>query len=167
LLDGLDGQHGVARVLPPVRVGLTLRILERVDRVDQVDHLGVTARVVDELVEPVVDLASRPEHHRGVCDRGRVARAGLVAVRIGSGSEHPMNVHALAADVADEVGDLRRCRNGCDGRVGGAGVRAAGGYDAGDGKEGRECGEAGGHPPLDVSENDSRYQPKGPALTSC
>ena len=46
-------------------------------RVDQRHHLGISARVVDHVVEPLVDLTAGAEDEVGLGDRGHVAQARL------------------------------------------------------------------------------------------
>ena len=114
-IDGVElvadrGDRGdrVARVLPPVRVGLrAVGGGEGGRGVDQRVDGGVGARALEDLIEPDVQIAAGAEDHVGIGERGGVARAGLVLVRVGVGGEDPVNVGAVAGDVADEIGDLR------------------------------------------------------------
>ena len=75
------------RVLPPVRI-----VVQAPHRVDQAHHLGVPARVVDHVVQPVVDLATGAKHHRRIGHGGHVARPRLVVVRVAARAQHAVDV---------------------------------------------------------------------------
>jgi hypothetical protein len=79
-----------------------------VNMLAQDEHPGITARLVDHVLKPIVDVAPRAHRERSAGDRLDVARAGLVLVRIGVRVKDLVDVDALATDVADEVSDLRR-----------------------------------------------------------
>jgi hypothetical protein len=87
-------------------------VVEPLHRVDQAHDRGVGPGVVDHVGEPVVHLATRAEHHRRVRHGGHVARPGLVVVGVAARAEHSLHVDALATDLADEIRDLSRGRDG-------------------------------------------------------
>src|SRR5215211_7787921 len=106
--DRLDGELDVAGVLPPVGVEVPPVVAAGVHALAERQHGGVGAGAVDQVLEPVVDVAARLHRERGVGGGLGVARARLVLVRVRVRLEDLVHVDALAADVADEVGDLRR-----------------------------------------------------------
>ena len=65
------------------------------DRVDQRDLLGVAAGAVDHLVEPLVEVAAGAEDDVGLGERGGVAGARLVLVRVGVGPQDRVDRDAL------------------------------------------------------------------------
>ena len=81
---------------------------DRLDVVDQREDLGVGARALDHVPEPLVEVAAGADDERGAGDRLDVAGPRLVVVRVGVGRQEPVHVDAVAADVGDHVGRLRR-----------------------------------------------------------
>jgi len=76
----------VARGQPPARID-PLRAAARLHCVDQRDPTGVAAGVLEHVVEPLVEIASRAQHDLGVGEHTRVAGARLVLMRIGVRSQ--------------------------------------------------------------------------------
>ncbi len=99
---GLLGAH---RVLPPVRV-LAAIAGDQMDVIGERQLRRVAPRALDELVEPLVDVAAGADDQVGVRERLGVAGTRLVLVRVGVRGEDLGDVGTLAGDVADEVGGL-------------------------------------------------------------
>ena len=118
--DLMDRLLGVARVVPPVRVVLgglgTARLARKLHRHRgaEIDHLRVAAAVRDHLVHPRVEVVAVGEDELRVGRVGDVVRPRLVVMRVGVRREDLVDVHVVAADLADEVADLRRGRHDGD-----------------------------------------------------
>ena len=113
-----------------MRVHLAVAGADRRDHVQQAHHLVlVRAGALEQLIEPLVDLAARPEHHVGLADGGHVARARLVAVGVGARLEQPGHLDPVAAHLAHELGNVTGRRHHAQLAVAGRVVSAAGRRD--------------------------------------
>ena len=103
--DRRHGQHGIAGILPPVRVQITVPA-QAVHMVDQGQHRRTGAGVVHQGAEPVVHVAAGADDQLRVGERLHVARTRFVLVRIRVRPQDLTNRHAPPADLAQEVADL-------------------------------------------------------------
>ncbi len=95
-----------------MRVGVASpRDLTIGDRFGEVDHLRVRAGALDQLVDPLVDLAAGGDHELRAGDRRGVAGARLVVVGVGVRREDAVNLDSVARDVPRDVRDLGRRRD--------------------------------------------------------
>ena len=105
--------HGL---FPAVVVGVftTFKPDRNVDT--EIDHPGSRAAVLDQLLDPLVEMSAVDEDHVGIREGLDIRGSGFVIVRIGVRLEELGYLDLLAPDLAHHIRDLGRGRDCAHGR---------------------------------------------------